>query len=470
MKALKIDQMINNQVKNSEKQTNQKQSYLYQVVWRWHFYAGLLFSPFLIILAFSGSVYLFKPQIESILYQKLYYVQNDGSSTLSSSAQVSKVKEAYPDGTITAIKYYDDASRTTEFSVIENGQMSSVFINPYNGEITGLLKNEEKFTEIFKKLHSELIVGGTVANRIVELAACWAVILLITGLYIWWPRNKASVWGTILPRFKTKGRIFWRDMHAVPAFWLSVFILILIVTGLPWSGVMGEQINRLATSTNTGYPPFANSGGEKPESTVKTKDVAEDVPWATENLPVPGSSTTSGYVPISLEDVTYIAQNKEIMKPYTISIPQGKMGVYTIATSPTKPGDNATLHVDQYTGSVLSDVRFNDYGIMAKAITMGIALHEGRLFGLANQIIGLIVCIGLIGLVVSSFIMWRKRKPEGRLGSPANPKDKKMTRTVFIIMLAMGVIMPLVGISIIIVFLFDRFVIAKINPLKTWLS
>ncbi|QOS97260.1 PepSY domain-containing protein [Brevibacterium sp. JNUCC-42] len=466
MEAVKIKKTVQNPKEVTEKRT--KTSF-YQAVWRWHFYAGLIFAPFLIILAFSGAVYLFKPQIESMLYQDLYYVQEEGSSTLSPSAQVSMVNETYPDGTITSIKYYDDPTRTTEIGLIENGQMSSVFVNPYNGDITGSLINKEKFTEIFKKLHSELIVGGTVANRIIELAACWAVILLITGLYIWWPRNRASIWGTILPRFKSKGRTFWRDMHAVPAFWLSMFILILIATGLPWSGVMGEQINRLATSTNTGYPPFAHSFGEKPESIIKTKDVAEDVPWATENLPVP-ASTTNGYVPLSLEDVTYIAKNEEIKKPYTISMPQGEKGVYTIATSHIKPGDNATLHVDQYTGSVLSDVRFDDYGIMAKGITVGIALHEGRLFGLANQIIGLIVCLGLIGLVISSFIMWRKRKPEGKFGSPTKSKDKKITRTVFFIMLAMGIIMPLVGISIIVVFLLDRFVFSKIKPLKAWLS
>ncbi|MEJ9232150.1 PepSY domain-containing protein [Peribacillus butanolivorans] len=465
MEAVKIDQPIQNQEKNTEKQTKAS---LYQIVWRWHFYAGLIFAPFLIILAFSGAVYLFKPQIENIIYEDLYFVQEVDNSPLSSSTQVAKVKEAYPDGTVTSVKFYDEPSRTSEIGLMENGQMSSVFVDPYNGKIAGSLNNDEKFTEQFKKLHSELMIGGTVANRLVELAACWAVILLITGLYIWWPRNRASIWGIILPRFKSKERTFWRDLHAVPAFWLSVFILILIATGLPWSGVMGEQINHLATSTNTGYPPFANSWGEKPELTFKTKDVAEDVPWAAENLPVPMS--TNGYKPISLKDVTLIAQNENINKPYTISMPQDKKGVYTISTSHTKPGDNATLHVDQYSGSVLTDVRFQDYGLMGKAITMGIALHEGRLFGLANQIIGLIVCIGLIGLIVSSFIMWRIRKPEGKLGSPSKPKDKKITRTVFFIMLGMGVIMPLVGISIIIIFLLDRFFFTKLKPFKAWVG
>ncbi|WP_018392740.1 PepSY domain-containing protein [Bacillus sp. 37MA] len=460
MEAIKIEQPSQQQEKSTKKRTRAS---LYQTVWRWHFYAGLIFSPFLIILAFSGGVYLFKPQIESVLYKDLYYVQEESASTVAPSAQIEKIKENYPEATITSFKTYDDSSRTNEIGLMENEQAFSVFIDPYNGEITGSLNNDEKLTTIFKKLHSELIVGGTFANRLVELAACWAVILLITGLYIWWPRNKASIWGTILPRFTKNRRIFWRDMHAVPAFWLSAGILILIATGLPWSGVMGPQIQKLAVA-----PQFAYDWGEKPESITYTKDVAEDIPWANEKLPVP-SSSVGEYVPLTLEEVTHIASNENIKKPYTISLPEGEKGVYTISHSET-PQNLATIHADQYSGAILSDVRFNDFGFGAKMVEGGIALHEGRLFGLANQLIGLIVCLGLIGVVISSFMMWRKRKPEGKLGSPAKSKDKKITRTVFFIMLAMGIIMPLVGISIIIVFLLDRFVLPKIKPLKAWTS
>ncbi|MCM3177250.1 PepSY-associated TM helix domain-containing protein [Cytobacillus horneckiae] len=468
---MNIERDSNYELEQSEKRKKNRKtkSAFYQSVWRWHFYAGLIFAPFLIILAFSGAVYLFKPQIESFLYNNQYYVQQADSEAISANEQLAKVSEAYPDSTVTSVTYYEEANRTTEFALSDQGVMKTVYVNPYNGEIAGEIETDKKFTEVFKKLHSELIIGGTVANRIVELAACWAVILLVTGLYIWWPRNKASIWGTILPRITSEGRTFWRDMHAVPAFWLSVFLLILIATGLPWSGVLGEQINRVATSTNTGYPDYAQSWAEKPESVVKTKDVAENVPWAAENLDVP-LSVANGYVPLSLSDAAFIAENEKIEKPYTITMPQGDTGVYTIATSHSTPWDDATLHVDQYSGAKLTDVRFADYGLLAKSITVGIALHEGRLFGFMNQLIGLFVCMGLIGLIVSSFIMWKKRKPEDRVGAPPKAKDKKVSRTVFVIMLIFGVLMPLVGISIIIVYILDRFVIQKFEPLRKWFS
>ncbi|WP_255516104.1 hypothetical protein [Geobacillus sp. C56-T2] len=68
------------------------------------------------------------------------------------------------------------------------------------------------------------------------------------------------------------------------------------------------------------------------------------MPWATEQLPVPsvhGRNTTS----LSLDDVYVIAEEKKVKKPFTISLPEGPKGVFTVATSKTKPWDNATLHM-----------------------------------------------------------------------------------------------------------------------------
>ncbi|PPA70886.1 PepSY-associated TM helix domain-containing protein [Jeotgalibacillus proteolyticus] len=438
----------------------------YQAVWRWHFYAGLFASPFLLILAFSGGVYLFKPQIEGWLYQDQYRVSEMGSQALPASVMLGSVKESYPEASVTAYKVYEENTRTVEVGIMDKGVAKSVYLNPYTANVQGELITSEKFTEIFKKLHSELIVGGTFANRLVELAACWTIILLITGLYMWWPRNIKSVWGTVLPRLNARGRMFWRDLHAVPAFWFSIMIVVLIATGLPWSGVMGEQINRLAVSTNSGYPAFAHSFGEKPLSAVRAEDVAEDVPWASQNNEVP-ASVAGGYQTISIDDVTMVASMEKVAKPYTISMPMGEDGVYTIAASHNAPWDNATLHLDQYTGGVLSDVRFSDYGMLAKGITAGIALHEGRLFGWFNQFLGLITCLAIIGIVISSFIMWRKRKPEG-LGSPKKPVSKKVTRTLFIGMIIGGIIMPLVGLSIILVVIFDWLIVKRVPTLQRW--
>ncbi|GBF77680.1 hypothetical protein PA598K_06242 [Paenibacillus sp. 598K] len=440
----------------------------YASVWRWHFYAGLIFAPFIIILAVSGSVYLFKPQIEGYLYKDMLTVREVGAAALPADEIVARTMRAYPGTSVSSVTYSDDPAATLKLGASRDGIFQTLYADPYTGHIRGILDNDHTFSAFFKKMHSELVIGGTWANRLVELAACWALILTLTGLCLWWPRNKSALWGTILPRLSKPGsRQFWRDLHAVPAFWLSVGIVVLILTGLPWSGVMGQQINKVATATHTDYPPYALSFAAKPNSVTVTKDVSEDVPWAAEQLPVP-ESVAGGYVRLAVEEVSGIAERHQVARPYTISMPHGERGVYTIATSHSRPGDNATLHVDQYSGAVLTDVRYADYGWMAKAITLGIALHEGQLFGIVNQLLGLIVALGLILISISSYVMWQKRKPAGKLGAPPRPKDKRATLGVLAIMIVCGLIMPLVGLSLIVVLALDLLLLRRIERLRHW--
>lgn len=443
--------------------TAKKSKSLYQTFWRWHFYGGIIFAPFLILLAISGALYLYQGEIETMLYKDKLIVQQ-GEKTTPLYQQVDAVKSKYPDAEIGSVRLPKEDNRATLVKISENDVVTQVYVNPYNAKITGTILDEKHFKNVVAKLHSEWIVGGTFINRLVELAACWTIIILVTGLYIWWPRNKKSFMGTIFPRLKKDGRVFWRDLHAVTAFWLSLMILILIITGLPWSGVMGEQINKIATSANAGYPTYAWTA---PKAEKTTDEVAEDIPWATENIPVPVSERADGK--LSIDQVMYLAQENNIQKPYTISNPVGEDGVFTVASSRDKPENEATVYFNQYNGEIVEDVRFSDYGWMAKAISIGIALHEGHYFGLANQLLGNFAALGLVAIVIFSLIMWKKRKPEGKLGVPKKA-DKKLKPWLIGVMIITGMVMPLAGLSFILVFVLDRFVIPKIKPLQEWLS
>lgn len=446
-------------------QGGSKSQSLYRAVWRWHFYAGIVFAPFIILLAITGIIYLFKPQIENIMYKDYYYVKVT-EQKLTAEQQIEAVKTAYPDAAITRYKPSFEANRSAEVGVAGKEGMMTVFVNPYNGNIMGDLKSDEMFMSEVERLHGELMIG-TIGDRIVEMAACWAIILLITGLYLWWPRNKKDIWGTVVPRLFKGKRTALRDLHAVPAFWFSLFVSIFIFTGLPWSGLWGDMINRVATATQTGYPTGLWDGN-LPQSTIPSKEVAK-VPWAAENLPVP-ESNKSGVAPLSIEKIMQVADANKVGKGYSITFPQEEKGVYTVSVSPDKPEGQATLHIDQYSGKVLADLRFEDYGILAKAISIGIALHEGHYFGLANQVLNLIICLGLIGISVTGVIMWWKRKPSGSLGAPSSPKNFKLLKGVAFLILILGIVFPLVGVSLLTVLLLDWLVIKRIPSVKRWVG
>lgn len=62
-----------------------------------------------------------------------------------------------------------------------------VFVNPHNGQIIGQLDDDNRIMDKIEEFYGELM-AGTAGDRIVELTACWALILIVTGIYLWLPR------------------------------------------------------------------------------------------------------------------------------------------------------------------------------------------------------------------------------------------------------------------------------------------
>ncbi|MCP3027784.1 PepSY domain-containing protein [Halobacillus sp. A5] len=436
---------------------------LHQTIWRWHFYAGIIFAPFLIILAVTGAIYLFKPQIEQVLYQE-YYEITPQSEKIPPEEQIDQVEEQYPDAVITSYRPGEDAARSSEVTLTSNNESLTVFINPYTGQSMGTLNSKDRIMDKIEELHGELM-AGTTGDRIVELAACWAIVLIITGLFLWFPKKK-GIAGVIVPRFTKRKRILRRDLHAVPAFWITLGMFFLIMTGLPWSGLWGTNFQNMATNTGEGYPPSIWTGSP-PTSEVQTKDIAE-VPWAAETLDVP-QSDVQGLTSLSINEVVGIAEGQNIHPSYTVMLPSEPDGVFTLSAFPPKAQDEATIHIDQYSGAILADYRYDNYGIIGKIVAWGITLHKGTQFGALNQFISLLICFGIILVAVSGLYLWWKRKPKQGLGAPKAPRLKN-AKYFLILFIALGCLFPLVGLSLFVVWLIDWLIIQRIESVKNFLN
>lgn len=444
--------------------TSLKERDWYRAVWRWHLYAGLMIAPFLLVLAVTGATYLFKPQIEAMLYQEYYEVEPTGER-LSASTLYGNVQAAYPDATITSYRPGESADRSSEFKVATEEGTSIVFVDPYRGEVIGSQLPDDRFMNQVERIHGELMIGP-LGDRIVELAACWTIVLMATGLYLFWPRNGLQAAGTVYPRLNKGNRLFRRDVHVVPAFWVTAGLLFLVLTGLPWSGFWGANFQTIATNAGVGYPPSI-WGGEAPTSTVRTEEVA-DVPWAAETLPVP-NSVVSGFVPLSLDSVEAIAETVGMDPSYSVSIPSEPEGVYTLSAYPAKAQDEATIHLDQYSGALLADYRYDNYGVIGKAVALGITLHKGTQFGLPNQLLSLAICLGVILVVVSGVYLWYSRKPNAKSGAPAAPQRARLG--VFaVLLIGFGIVFPLVGLSLLVVAAIDWLIVRRTTKLKQFLN
>ncbi|MFW0756458.1 PepSY-associated TM helix domain-containing protein [Pseudomonas sp. H11T01] len=442
----------------------------YNLAWRWHFYAGLFVAPFMVMLALTGIIYLFKPQLDPLMYGNLLNVPA-GHHTLSADEQLRRVQVAYPQGRIKQYLPPVNVERSAQFVVQNEGHELNVFIDPYRAEILGDQDAKSNLQAIARAIHGELMIG-TIGDRLVELSAGWGIMLVVSGLYLWWPRGKSSA-GVLWPRLSNRGRLFWRDLHAVTGFWGAAFLLVMLLSGMTWTGFWGKQYAELWNR----FP--AAMWNEVPTSDQEARSLntatRQTVPWAMENTPMPmsgdhaehmahGAATTAPAAPtIALQDVQNIAEQRKVEPGYSITFPTTASGVFTIAVFADDPRNDATLHVDQYTGNVLADVRWQHYSNVARATELGVMLHEGKMFGAFNQIVVLLVCLMILLSAVSGVVIWWKRRPQGRLGVPPLRHDLPKWKTAMVIMFALAVAFPLVGASLIVVWVFDRVLLSRLT-------
>lgn len=431
--------------------TQTASSDIYRAVWRWHFYAGLLVLPFLIILAVTGALYLFHNEIDALIHADLKTVEvQEGIENQAPSALVAAALAQYPG---TAVKYTDPATPdiSTEVTIrTEAGERLAVYLNPYSGEVLGSLSDRGTVMWTVRYLHS-LKYFGTVARSFIEIAAGWSILLVGTGIYLWWPRRQTG--GVVSVRGTPKRRVFWRDTHAVTGAFVGFFIVFLAITGMPWSNIWGGKVNEWANGNNFGYP--AGVRVAVPMSDEHLNHIAP-TSWSLEQAQVPESHHAhAGSEPIGLDAAVATFDSMGLHRGYAVNIPAAPNGVFTGSVYPDDLSQQRVVHLDQYSGKPLIDMSYADYGPLGKWLEFGINVHLGQQFGLANQLFLLVVCMAIVLLAVSAGIMWWKRRPAGSLGVPPLPSDKRVFRGLIAILIVGGILFPLVGVSLIVMLALD---------------
>uniref|UniRef100_UPI001C121485 PepSY-associated TM helix domain-containing protein n=1 Tax=Vibrio cholerae TaxID=666 RepID=UPI001C121485 len=96
----------------------------------WHFYAGLFVAPFMVLLALTGIIYLFKPQLDPLMYGHLLNVPA-AEHALSADEQLQRAQAAYPHAAISKYLPPADATRSAQFVMRNDAHEVTVFIDPY---------------------------------------------------------------------------------------------------------------------------------------------------------------------------------------------------------------------------------------------------------------------------------------------------------------------------------------------------
>ncbi|QDV33021.1 PepSY-associated TM helix [Tautonia plasticadhaerens] len=408
---------------------------LYRMIWRWHFYAGILVAPTLLVVTITGALYIFRSEIENLAHADLRFVAPAGERA-GAQAQVDAAVEAFPGRPPASIELPADPGRSSVVRLGEGRGALAVHVDPFRARPLGAIDPDrpgwtEAFFTTVLKIHRELLAGWP-GRLVVELTVGWTILLLATGLYLWWPRRGGGPAGVWWARFRAKPYTVLRDLHTVLGFYLLAPVAVIAVSGLFYCLVWGEAFHR----ATRGRPEA--SGGGTPSTSAAVRGDPDPTP-----MPA-----------LSLDRIEALARARYPDRNLFITLPEP--GSRTFSLSAGNDYDNsygpfvsARFELDRRDGRMVShstlaeDERYWWHG-------WAYPLHVGSVLGPTTKVIWLVACLVLAAMPVTGLWMWWIRRPAGRAGFPRRP-DRPVPRGLVAAIAALSLLLPVVGASILLI-------------------
>lgn len=368
-----------------------------------HSWSSLVIGVFLVIICLTGSLLVFKPEINKALYPEMYKVTGD--QLISYDQAYAEIQKAYPEASIYWIGTPNDVTHKGIYSfwIADQDVWMLIHMDPGTGEILGDIESVASFTHLLKQIHRDLLLSDYHGFEIVSVLGLIMAFILLSGFYLWWPG--ITKFFKRLKIRKGKGPFvlnydLHNDLHNLfGVLFLSILLVVAITGGL---FKFGNPLFELVGSKARFEPPkevkvVASSEGEW-LSLDKLSKIAE--------AEIPNSKVTWFEFPGKQED----------------GEAEGAMKMSLIAGyDPTKYG-RINIWVDQYSGKVnyIEDPR-NQSGMLYD--TWNRPLHIGSFGGPIVEILYAIAGIVPSVLMGTGVYMWVVKRKRRKLSKKQNTEE-----------------------------------------------
>lgn len=360
-----------------------------KIIGKIHLWLGLASGLIVLFLGITGCILAFQLEIEG-LTQKFRFVKVEDKPYLPPS-ELKKVAEQHLVSKMAFDVEYPGKGRAATAMYYDKDHYEMVFMNPYTGEF---LKHKNMNRDFFRFIingHFYLWLPPHIGQPIVASATLVFLVMMITGLILWWPRSR----GARKQRFTIKWTARWRrrnyDLHNVLGFYMTWIAIFIALSGL----VMGFQW--FARSVY-----WVSSGGQSmvahdhPHSdtlqTAKYSDIADRL-WHKHRTAVKDHEGLSVWYALAKDASVEVVINH-------------RPGTYY----------KSDYHFyDQYTGEPLKGTgayagTYNEASGADKLVRMNYDIHVGAILGLPGKVMAFFASLIAASLPVTGFMIWLGRR------------------------------------------------------------
>lgn len=362
-----------------------------RLVVKLHLYSGLFAGLLLVVTGLSGSVLVFREELEVLAYPQLR-VSNGSGERVALADVVATVQRAYPADKPFAIRM-PRAPHKTYLVKLNSAHDRFVYVDPYDGRILGAHQQSESVLGWLALLHTELLAGEA-GETVVGVGGLLLLGLGATGLAIWWPRN-----GKLSQGFKVQWSAHWKrlnfDLHRATGIYAVLFLSVAAATGAAF--VFNETAIDLvdAVTASAPRPPAPHIAPDRSGAPVRTLDALLHA--ADHALPLPTTWISLPQTPTAPLVVRKKRQDE--------AHPNGRNFVYL------DPGSGAMLRVERDLLAPRGTRVFNTF----------YPLHVGAIAGTPTRILQVGAGLAPLVLLVTGVVMWANRTRR----KPARPAARR---------------------------------------------
>jgi uncharacterized iron-regulated membrane protein len=365
-----------------------------------HRWLGFISGLVVVIVSLTGCLFVFQDEIQDALYDYRHVAVQNKPYLLPSQLKQIALKQ-YPQGKPGSTAYYGEDRPAAVFVEVPKLGTHSILINPYTGQVLNDEKLDSNFFIVVEYIHLYLLLPAEIGRQVVGWSVVIFVVLMITGIILWWPKRKSDRKRSFTIKWGSRWRRVNYDLHNVLGFYATSIALILAITGLAMAFEPVDEGIYAASNLGKKYPfeksiPVSDSL-HKPALAVNAMDKA----FLQAKANSPQAHMFFAYVDKEK------AANTISVYAYYKSMHYYKSDAYDF---------------DQFSGKLLKVLPHQNKSAGLKMNAMNYDLHVGQILGLTSKIIAFLASLICASLPVTGFIIW--------LGKRKKTKSKKIKEVV----------------------------------------